>query len=83
MALLLKLALDHSVQIPARVCDEVIPFGQRVEFLMLDVQIPPVSYTHLDVYKRQISTPTTILTQENLLLPKPTFSPLQGWTPGA
>lgn len=30
-----------------------------------------------------ISTPTTILTQENLLLPKPTFSPLQGWTPGA
>lgn len=30
-----------------------------------------------------ISTPITILTQENLLLPKPTSSPSQGWTPGA
>ena len=30
-----------------------------------------------------ISTPTTILTQENLLLPKPTSSPSQGWMPGA
>ena len=30
-----------------------------------------------------ISTPTTILTQENLLLPKPTSSPLRGWTLGA
>ena len=40
MALLLKLALDHPVQISAGICDEVIPFGQRVEFLMLDVQIP-------------------------------------------
>ena len=30
-----------------------------------------------------ISTPTTILTQENLLLPKLTSSPSQGWTPGA
>ena len=34
MALLLKLALDHPVQIPAGICDEVIPFGQRVEFLI-------------------------------------------------
>ena len=30
-----------------------------------------------------ISTPTTILTPEIRLLPKPTFSPSQGWTPGA
>ncbi len=40
-------------------------------------------YLYSDYYIDARSTPTTILMQENLLLPKPISSPSQGWTPGA
>ena len=39
-SLFLKLALDHPIQIPAGICNKILPFGQGMELLMLHVQIP-------------------------------------------
>ena len=39
-SLFLKLSLDHPIQIPARICNKILPFGQWMELLMLHVQIP-------------------------------------------
>ena len=60
-----------------------VPKSQRGELLeVLDALTAPGGFRS-GRWIWCISTPTTILTQENLLLPKLTSSPSQGWTPGA